>query len=284
MKDKRMITVFKTSYDRVGSPMLLDEFLLSNSYKNKVLKYRAIADDAERAEAKKLMPAGAISGEFSHRGKDGLLRHSGVICLDVDTKENPKLNIAELLHNVRNIDEIYYAGYSVGGKGCFLIVPIAEPDKHKQHFAALYRDFERLGVTLDKSCKDVARLRYVSYNPQPYFNPDAKTYSKLIEPMPSVPHPVNVATGRRDDVALMVAKVANSGVNITEGYDDWFALACALRGVDGGRELFHSLSAMDGRYIRAEADDTFNSVAVGGGYDDRKLFQICKRFNIYLYD
>lgn len=224
----------------------------------------------------------AVSGIFDVRSKNGLREHSGLICLDIDGKENHDLDIGGFIKSMRWIDVVYYAGYSIGGNGCFVIVPIAEPEKHEQHFDALKKDFERLGAKIDVSCRDVSRSRFVSYNPEPYYNPNAKVYNKLMLPTKINHSPcyVNVQT----NIERLVDKVVRSGVNITADYADWFALACSLRGVDGGREMFHRLSSMDARYDEAETEYQFDAVDANGGYDERKFFEICKRYGVYLYD
>jgi hypothetical protein len=48
--------------------------------------------------------------------------------------------------------------------------------------------------------------------------------------------------------------------------------------------MFHRLSAMDARYDEAETEYQFDAVDTNGGYDERKFFEICKRFGVYLYD
>jgi hypothetical protein len=41
-------------------------------------------------------------------------------------------------------------------------------DKHKQHFEALKKCFEKLGIILDKACGDITRLRCCSYDENAY--------------------------------------------------------------------------------------------------------------------
>lgn len=42
--------------------------------------------------------------------------------------------------------------------------------------------------------------------------------------------------------------------------------------------MFHRLSAMDARYDEAETEYQFDAVDANGGYDERKFFEICKRY------
>lgn len=274
--------MYRNAFDNSGVVVNLNDVLFADKYKDKVYALRRTKDREAYNQAKKQMPMFTISGVFDVRSKNGLREHSGLICLDIDGKENPDLNIGEFIETMRWIDVVYYAGYSIGGSGCFIVIPISEPKQHEHHFNALKKDFERLGANIDVSCRDVSRSRFVSYNPKPYYNPNAKIYNKMTLPTKINHSPCYVDT--HTDIERLVNKVVLSGINITCNYNDWFALACSLRGVDGGRAMFHRLSAMDARYNSAETEYQFDAVDANGGYDERKFFEICKRYGIYLYD
>ena len=79
---------------------------------------------------------------------------------------------------------------------------------------------------------------------------------------------------------MLAKKVIDAKINITESYADWFALACSLRNVSNGRQIFHQLSSMDGRYDAKETEKQFDAVAFGSGYNETKFFEICKRYGI----
>lgn len=279
---EKKVSMFRNAFDNSGVVVDLNDILFTDKYKDQVSAIRRITDREAYNQAKKRMPMLTVSGVFDVRSKNGLREHSGLICLDIDGKQNPSLNIDEFIKSMRWIDVVYYAGYSIGGNGCFVIIPIAEPEKHEQHFDALKKDFDRLGAKIDVSCRDVSRSRFVSYNPKPHFNPNAKIYDKLM--LRTKPNPQNCYVNVQTNIERLVEKVVRSGINITADYADWFALACSLRGVDGGREMFHRLSSMDARYDEAETEYQFDAVDANGGYDERKFFEICKRYGVYLYD
>lgn len=282
MIEQKKVSMFRNAFDNSGVVVDLNDVLFTDKYKDQVFALRRMKDREAYNQAKKQMPMFSVSGVFDVRSKNGLREHSGLICLDIDGKENQNLNIGEFIKSMRWIDVVYFAGYSIGGNGCFIIIKIAEPEKYEHHFDALKKDFERLGVNIDVSCRDVSRTRFVSFNDNPYFNPNAKVYDKLMlrtKPNPPICY-VNVQT----NIERLVEKVVRSGINVTYNYSDWFALACSLRGVYGGREMFHRLSAMDARYDEAETEYQFDAVDANGGYDERKLFEICKRYGVYLYD
>lgn len=270
----KKISLYKNAFDNVGQTVFLEDVLFDTKRKKKVENFRKITDQEKRREAKLKMPMYTVSGVFSHRAKDGLLEHSGMICLDIDSKDNHGLNIDV----IRSLDWVYYAGLSISGSGYFVIVPISNPDKHEYHFDALLKEFAGMGVKIDKSCRDVSRARFVSYDPGPYYNPDAKVYHNFLLPERSK----RIYTEARTNIERLARKAIDMGVNITESYHDWFALACSLRNVPGGRDIFHALSSMDHRYDETETDKQFNAVLNGNGYNESKFFEICRRHNVTL--
>lgn len=104
--------------------------------------------------------------------------------LTLDFDNHPDIEEAKRI--LATLPYVYYAGLSVSGRGLFAIIPIAAQDltEHKTYFHALEKEMQTLGLTIDKACKDVTRLRVVSYDPDPYINPDCTTYTL---PQPSEP-------------------------------------------------------------------------------------------------
>ena len=116
-------------------------------YKTTVDRYRA-AGDEDKNRLKTSLPAVTVSGTFSKRNSAGLIAHSGLICIDIDEKDNPDVAEFDRLNElIRIIPYVVYCGHSIGGKGYFVIIPIASPEKHKEHFEALRQDFARCGIT-----------------------------------------------------------------------------------------------------------------------------------------
>jgi len=59
---------------------------------------------------------------------------------------------------------------------------------------------------------------------------------------------------------IIVERIVNAGVNLTDEYQDWVNCAFSLASLgEDGRELFHHVSAMDGRYDRQQCDEKFTN-------------------------
>ena len=144
-------------------------------------------DSAEYPKMKKKLPGFTASGHFKQRNEADLLQHSGFLCLDIDAKHNPDIDLAAARQKVE-VDSYTYACFtSAGGRGWASVIPVPGDD-HKGSFRALAAYYQQAyGVSVDQACKDVSRLRFVSYDPDLYLNEQAATFEK------SLPEPAKQA-------------------------------------------------------------------------------------------
>lgn len=179
------VSLFKNFTDShpIGEVDVLHWLLEPSSEMLNALDFIRKTDDKEvRNFIKARLPAITPSGLFSVRKKEGLIAHSGLICLDIDAKENPAIEDWNVLkQNLPVSEHILYAGLSASGRGLFCLVPIADGKQHLQHFLALERDFKEAGIVLDPACKDIPRLRGFSHDPAAYVNFGAKPYEKVVQ-------------------------------------------------------------------------------------------------------
>jgi hypothetical protein len=114
------------------------------------------------------LPYFAGSGTFSVRNNDGLKVHSGKLIIDFDKLEN----LQETREKLTSDKYSEYVFHSCTGRGLAVVVSI-DPLKHLESFLFLEKYYSTTyGLTIDKSCKDVSRPRYISYDPDLYHNPD----------------------------------------------------------------------------------------------------------------
>ena len=154
------------------------------------------------------------------------------------------------------------------------------------HFKQLEIDFSAMGLTIDHACSDVCRMRCMSYDPQPYINHSARRYKRLYQPQQRPLRQVHSSYNSEDDtiskVAQLVEQITETNTNITSNYDDWMKAGQALSSLgEEGREFYHAISAVDGRYKQRETDNKYNSFlrlthSVGIG----TFFHICKEYGI----
>lgn len=212
----KTISIF-ANYNTPGNPktVTMRHFLTSSKYRETVERIRAIEDKAERDKLKATLPAITPSGLFSYRAAESLIEHSGLICLDIDFKGNEAIgNFFELKEQLVKIPNVAFCIKSVSGKGYAVGIPLAYPERHGQHFDALKRIFERLGIQIDKACRDVSRLRGYSYDEDIYLNDNAKVFTLFDEPKKSVANyaqrPASFSPQQNDPLQACLKIIQNS--------------------------------------------------------------------------
>ena len=250
--------------DNVGTEISLRDFLFCNKYKEQIEHIRSIKDEDVQKSLKKQLPLATISGTFAPiRQADNLVTHSNLLCIDIDKKDNMDVDwFDDLKYEWRNIPQILYAGHSIRGKGWFVIFHIAYPQKHEAQFEALQQDFFRVGLVIDETCKDVSRMRFVSYDPEPYVNEDATLYTKVwVEPKPTYHSSCTYSSKKMEQVERCCQEIARRGIDITADYNNWFRVGAALASLgEPGRSLYHLVSSQNEKYRASETDKKFDNL------------------------
>lgn len=113
-----------------------------------------------------------FSGVFSKRRIEGLIEHSGLICLDFDHLDGDINEIKTRLINDPELPpELLFV--SPGGNGLKLILSIdLEAANHKTWFFGLSNYYKATySIEADKSGSDVSRACFLCYDPEAYINP-----------------------------------------------------------------------------------------------------------------
>ena len=250
--------------DNVGTEISLRDFLFCNKYKEQIEHIRSIKDEDVQKSLKKQLPLATISGTFAPiRQADNLVTHSNLLCIDIDKKDNMDVDwFDDLKYEWCNIPQILYAGHSIRGKGWFVIFHIAYPQKHEAQFEALQQDFFRVGLIIDETCKDVSRMRFISYDPEPYVNEDATLYTKVwVEPKPTYHSSCTYSSKKMEQVERCCQEIARRGIDITADYNNWFRVGAALASLgEPGRSLYHLVSSQNEKYSASETDKKFDNL------------------------
>ncbi|MFR9541849.1 MAG: BT4734/BF3469 family protein [Rikenellaceae bacterium] len=260
----------------------IDEVLRSQKYKEVIEVYRSLdKNDPDAVDIKtNILPAYTVSGEFATRCKDGLIRHSGLICLDFDNVSDPEA----LKRSFEDILFIKYAALSVSGRGVFAIIEIADPTKHSEYFRAMIDYFAKRGIEVDKQCGDVSRLRVASYDPAPYINDNAIEWDILPKATPK-PTPKQVRYTPCDGCNFSeklffvgLEFIEKYAIDITAIRSNWLAIGSFIKSQFGevGRSLFHRVSRFHSGY-NAEACDRLYNGCAESGYDIGVFSNACSR-------
>ena len=279
------VSLYKGVSDNIGTTVNLKDFLFTDQYKVIAEAIRSGSTIEERHEIKNryrtALPCATVCGRFTERKRDKIADYSGLIAIDIDYKDNVDI-ISEVPSILRQLDFVVYAGRSISGDGYFAICKIDNPKCLKQHYLALEQDFKEYGITLDKACKDITRLRFASYNEEPYYNPYALTYYKMVgEPKRGTrvsttytPREFSYHTTSTDNaqrVEEQIKYLIDNNLTLPDDYHSWFKIGMSLCSEFGesGRQYFHSISSLSPKYDKYECDNQYDKIveSYGSGND-----------------
>ena len=132
-------------------------------------------------ELKKKLPSLVFAGQFKHRSKKGLIKHSGLMCLDFDKYESKEAmqNHLELLKQNKHFVLLFVSPSGNGLKGVVRI-PECKPKEHTLYFKGFQNKFNY--DYFDEVTSDIARVCFESYDPNIYVNYEAELFDcELIE-------------------------------------------------------------------------------------------------------
>ena len=260
------ITVYKGVRDTIGHRSTLFKFLENVEY-DAIHELRSTTDANRKKQIKLSLPQATISGVFAPtRSAENLVKHSGLICVDIDRKDNLHIeNFDTLIPDVlSHIEEVAYASRSVSGNGYFVIIPLKYPEEHKAQFEKLIRVFDEMGITIDKACGDVSRLRCQSYDIHQYVNMSAKPFSGIYREPKSIFPKYTYDYDEfdtEDKVANLCREISQRHIDLTGTYDDWVKIGAALSSLgENGRQWFHLCSSQNSGYNAKECDHKFNNL------------------------
>ena len=302
------------------------EFCLTDRWKPYVQRLRAMRQEfgskakkmPEYIDTKKMLPGATLSGLFAlyeddslthpgqrvmvSRRESHLLQHTGWLAIDIDLADNIQLSNFENIRMVcRFRPEIGLLMRSCSGSGYFGLVKLAYPDRHKEQFKALLKDYAAIGIMLDKACSNIGRVRFASWDDPEhiYINENVVPYKGLEGEQSQLvslasrqtysSHHENVGYKEEDNsnfweqqrvqdrlIEVIVQELVGSHRNITESYDEWVKAGWALRSHPYGLHLFHQLSRCSSKYNEAQTNLKWQQLGNSKTVTYNYLIHACK--------
>ena len=243
------VSIYKNSADTKST--IVEEItailsgIKSGRWQDECLKVMREKDENKRKELKRKIPGYTISGSFSYRSRKNLIKHTDLIGIDFDKVEN--INAA---FDILCKDQYSYAVFkSVSHLGLCAIVKI-DGNKHLESFEGLQQYyFDNYNLTIDPTCKDITRLRYVSYDPDLTINEKSKTFKEYLKSKEvadlkiEIPHNDN-------RFGFVLNQIEEKEIDITGDYRQWIKLGFAIGGQyqENGLEFFKAISKYSDKY------------------------------------
>lgn len=206
---------------------------------------------------------------------------NNLIAIDLDEKDNKVITLEEMRTKINSLPYVMYSSISVGGKGMYALIPIAEANKtdFKGVFKALESDFKALGLTLDSSCINVNRERYMSYDDNEYWNKQCEIYTRKINiPTQVNTHPSKVGENakpltprEKQKVDLMIEDIKENRLMLSKNHTDTLMIANCLANILGedGRQLLHIIRSQREGYDEFKTDRTFDDMLYNNEDNER---------------
>lgn len=253
--------------------MTLRDFLRLGAKYLAVLNEIRTCNDPERIRYLKRykLPAASISAFLLTRDASvspdkKIRRYNSLMVLDFDHLDD----VEAAKKKLSEVPWFWYIGLSCSGRGLFGIVPIATTDwrMHKAYYIALEKEMAALGFKTDSACKDFGRLRFVSYDENPYVNEDCEVYSLPDDDTgPDSDNDDDAEDGtepQRSDKDAVVAKYVEEWERkklSLDDYADWIAFGMSLTSLGAdGLGYFKRISRFSKKYDEKKTGKVFGDL------------------------
>jgi hypothetical protein len=194
---------------------------------------------------------------FNYRNSKGLQAHSGIIAIDIDAQDNPDgIPKDELAADIYT----HALHHSIGGDGLVIYVRI-DPDRHLDAFLGIEEYYlNTYKISIDQSCKDTSRLRYISWDTDLVYNEKSKIFKQYIAAKNVAPTN-RVYTQQISDIEHIINQCQNSRIDLTANYADWvrIGMAFAKEYGEAGRQYFHDVSSLNSGYDAKKTDKKYDN-------------------------
>ena len=194
------VTIFENVYDKENPHYLPLQSALERIQNGRSSTLVSEVREGDKTKKQKL-PVVCFSGEFSSRKDDALFEHSGFVVLDFD-----HVDVDATKRSLATDDYIYSCWTSPSGQGVKALVRITNPERHRDHFRALVKYFERThGLEVDESGINESRACFESYDPDIIIKDEYKKFGHFTTEFAEAQTPTNAAHDYTDYMKLNLA-------------------------------------------------------------------------------
>lgn len=215
-------------------------------------------------EQKAFLPNFMPSGTFKTPTNEGVLTTTGLIGIDFDHVDSLEATYQILL----NDPYVRHFFKSVSGGGYCALVNI-EPKRFSEAYLGLEKYFlDTYGLITDSQCKNIARRRFLSYDPDAEIQALSEKVFKdyIVKPKgrPAKQKPLsNIHTD--GDIEHVINQIESRSINLTSGYDEWYKIGFAILSKYGdtpqGLDYFQRISQFHEEYDAGKTAQKYRQLA-----------------------
>lgn len=221
-------------------------------------------------------PYVTFSGVFAYCNDASIVRHSGLLCIDLDGVEDVDGLKQRLIADGHFCTVLAFRSPSGNGLKWVIVIDLATAD-HKTWFHAvrnyLLANYDSLTPKMvDSQCQNVSRACFLCYDPLVYVNTDVTEPQQHFDPIAWAGKSDGVKQSKPKSVSAssqpllpmeelakaraVARELVRRGANIADSYGDYLKLGFALANGLGnqGRDLYHQLSSMSPKYREGDCE------------------------------
>lgn len=281
-------------YNKAYKTITLSEWISKYAIRNKrIIEQIRAQYDIDKNKAKQMktenLPCVTMTGVFEdYRRVDLASRINPIFVIDIDRDDNPQIeDWNELKLKVANLPYVFLTSYSCSGKGVYCIIYFNINLNIEYMFNALQADFKEMGINIDKNCKDITRLRFVSFDNNILIRQnDVEMYDKEVKIETNINYQSAGQMNETDDfiyqaIYHLITKCNYRANEYSEWLQDGFRLASFGQ---YGFILFMLLSQLSDNYDEQSAKEKFKECQRTTKYDKSSLIYYFSRLKEYYGD
>jgi hypothetical protein len=258
------------------------ELVKNGEHQSTIFEARANKTDKKKyTEIKSKLPAitGSCTMKQNSRSVANIAERNGLILLDIDCDVNTELR--------KKIDLDKYtfcSNRSVSGTGLVVFCKInSELFLESFHGLAQYYN-DNFDVDIDQACKDVSRLRYISYDMDIFVNEKSETFKAKKAPVKKVKKETFFFA--KDDFGYILEQIQNKGIDLCK--DDYktfceIGFSIGSHFGDAGLGYFKTICQNGSKYDPIRIESQYKKFCKTGGVSISTFYYHAKEAGCELY-
>ena len=240
----------------------------------KTKEYKFLKDQAKCVTGSAVMNAGSKTAS-------NINKLNGLIVLDIDEEVNDPVR-----SKIEADKYTYICHYSFSGTGLCVFVKI-NPERFEESFDQLNEYYyTNFGVGIDEACKNRNRLRYISFDPDLYYNEKAATF-KAKAAVKEKKKYQPIAFTSDDDIDYIMKQINDRSIDLVQGkYERYRNIGFALYsefGATRGKQYFDIVNRFNTKLNQKRYEKEWKSFCSDGRITIGTFYYYCKNEGIELF-